>query len=200
MPARAPRSGLATIEDFLAIPEDQHHVEIVDGEIVEKVTSPRHGGAQFKLGALLGPYNRRPGGAGPRGWLFGTEVPVLFQPHELYKPDVAAWRRERLAVFPVDPVLTITPDWVCEILSPSNARNDLVKKKRVYHRAHVGHYWILDPANETLTVYRHTVEAYLEVAVAGRGERLRAEPFVEVELSVSELLGMEEPADSEPEP
>jgi Uma2 family endonuclease len=195
MSARAPRP--ATIEDFLALPEERRSVEIVGGEMVEKVTSPRHAGAQFQVGALLAPYNRRKHGSGPHGRLFATEVPVLFQPHELYKPDVAAWRRERLPAFPPEPVLKITPDWVCEILSPSNARNDLVKKKRVYHRARVGHYWILDPLNETLTVYRHTPEAYLEAAVAGRGERLRAEPFSDVELSVSELLGLEDDPESQ---
>lgn len=197
MSARAPR--LATIEEFLALPEERRDVEIVDGEIVQKITSPRHSGAQFQLGAFLAPYSRRSHDSGPHGWLFGTEVPVLFHPHQLYKPDVAAWRRERLAAFPPDPVLRITPDWVCEILSPSNARNDLVKKKRVYHRARLGHYWILDPTNETLTVYRHMPEAYLEAAVAGRGERLRPEPFTEIELSVSELLGLEDEAESEGE-
>lgn len=183
---------LLEIEDFLAIPEDQRRVEIVDGELFEKVTSPRHGGAQFKLGASLDPYNRRGGRGGPGGWLFGTEIAVRFERHQIYKPDVAGWRRERLDRLPEAPVLEVIPDWVCEILSPSNARNDLVKKKRVYHRSKVGHYWILDPTNETLTVYRHTADGYLEVAVAGRGETLRAEPFGEVELSVNELFGEEE--------
>jgi Uma2 family endonuclease len=199
MTARARRSGLATIDDFLAIPGDRQGFEILDGEVVEKVTSAQHGGAQFKLGASLDPYNRRGGGGEPGGWVFGTEVAVAFERHQICRPDVAGWRRERLPALPPEPVLTVTPDWACEILSPSNARNDLVKKKRVYHRARVGHYWILDPTNETLTVYRYTPEAYLEVAVAGRGERLRPEPFSHVELSVSELLGLEDEAESERE-
>ena len=46
------------------------------------------------------------------------------------------------------------PDWVCEVLSPSNPRNDLVNKLHVYQRHGVGHYWLLDPDAAVLTVYR----------------------------------------------
>ena len=38
---------------------------------------------------------------------------------------------------------------VGEVLSPSNADNDLHRKLRVYHRHRVGHYWIADPESRT---------------------------------------------------
>ena len=44
--------------------------------------------------------------------------------------------------------MRLFPDWVCEILS-TNKRNDLVRKKRVYHRHELPHYWILDPLEQT---------------------------------------------------
>jgi Uma2 family endonuclease len=86
----------------------------------------------------------------------------------------------------------IRPDWVCEVLSPSNASNDLVKKLRVYHRFQVGHDWIIDPQHETLTVLRWTADGYLTALTAGRGERVRAEPFDAVELPVGVLFGDDE--------
>jgi len=44
----------------------------------------------------------------------------------------------------------VRPDWVCEILSPSNERNDLIRKMRTYQRCGVPQTWILDPVAETL--------------------------------------------------
>ena len=74
----------------------------------------------------------------------------------------------------------VTPDWVCEILS-KNRRNDLVKKKRTYHLHRVQHYWIVDPIEETLAVYRWQSDGYVEVLIAERGETVRAEPFDRIE-------------------
>jgi Uma2 family endonuclease len=89
----------------------------------------------------------------------------------------------------------VRPDWVCEILS-TDRRNDLVKKKRVYPRHAVPRYWIIDPAEETLGVYRWSADGYVEILSAERGERVRAEPFDAIELLVGIFFGDEE--DDEP--
>ena len=104
---------------------------------------------------------------------------------------VAGWLRERLPEPPEDEdaVVQVRPDWIAEIISPSNAGNDLVKKKRVYHRHGVPHYWIIDPRDESLTVLRWTPEGYVEALVALRGERVRPEPFAAVEWLVGVLFG-----------
>ena len=82
------------------------------------------------------------------------------------------------------------PQWVCEVLS-EDKRNDLVRKKHIYHRHEVGHYWILDPEQGTLAVYRWHADGYLEVLSAERGQVVRAEPFDAVELPVGGLFGDE---------
>lgn len=43
--------------------------------------------------------------------------------------------------------------------------------------------------DRTLTVHRHMPEGYLLAVVAEAGERVRAEPFAEIELEVGVLLG-----------
>jgi Uma2 family endonuclease len=83
----------------------------------------------------------------------------------------------------------VRPDWVAEIISPSNARNDLVKKRRIYHRYGVPHYWIVAPRDESLRVLRWTPDGYLEVLIAEGSERVRAEPFPAVEWLVGVLFG-----------
>jgi Uma2 family endonuclease len=110
----------------------------------------------------------------------------------VFRPDVVGWRRERVAQRPAGIPVRVLPDWVCEILS-SNRRNDLVKKKRTYHACKVPHYWILDPAEETLAVHRWGPDGYIEVLAAQRGERVRAEPFEAVELQVGVFFGDDEP-------
>ncbi len=182
------------VADLKAIPEDARFHEIIDGELVRKATpSGPHGLAQLAVGARIrDSYSRRPGGRQPGGWWIMTEVEIELDLHEVYRPDVAGWRRERMAEVPRESPISLRPDWVCEVLSPTNARNDLVKKMRGYHRTAVPHYWVVDPEQETLTVYRWTVEGYLVALTAQREERVRAEPFGEVELSIGALFGGDE--------
>lgn len=184
-----PAKRLATIAEWLAIPEEHRRHELVAGVLVEKeAASGRHGAAQVGIIQVLIPYNRRPGGRWPGGWWFASETDVSFDDHNLFRPDVTGWRRERLAVLPTEVPITVVPDWICEILS-TNKRNDLITKKRVYHRHHVGHYWILDPIEETLAVHRWVEGGYLEVMIAERSERVRAEPFGDIELAVGVFFG-----------
>lgn len=48
------------------------------------------------------------------------------------------------------------PDLVIEVLSSSTARNDRLFKYRLYQRAGVREYWLVDPASRTVLV--HTLE------------------------------------------
>ncbi len=45
------------------------------------------------------------------------------------------------------------PDLIIEILSPSNARHDRFTKFKLYEKAGVREYWIVDPLNNTVEVY-----------------------------------------------
>lgn len=186
--------GPATLDDLLAIPDDVRRHELIEGEIVEKeAASGKHGATQGRIFRALGRFDRRPRDQGPGGWIFATEVDVYFDPKNTLRPDVVGWRRERLPELPGAAPIRVMPDWTCEVLS-TNKRNDLVKKKRVYHRHRVPHYWIADPIEETVAVYRWADEGYLEVLTTERGERVRAEPFEALELIVGVLFG-EDPED-----
>lgn len=185
----------ATLEDLLALGEERFH-ELIDGELVQKATPTfEHGSAQLRIGRGLGPYDRRPGGPPdrPGGWWFATEVEVYFDEENTTRPDVVGWRRDKVPERPRGTPVRITPDWICEILS-SNKRNDLIKKKRLYHRHQVGHYWIVDPVEETLLVYRWGPDGYIEVHAVQRGERVRAEPFKALDLPLAVFFGEDEEA------
>ena len=46
------------------------------------------------------------------------------------------------------------PDWVVEVLSPSTASHDQIKKRQLYERHGVREYWLIHPVDRVLTVYR----------------------------------------------
>lgn len=187
--------GPATEADLLALPEQGRGFELIDGELSEKLAGFRHGRAQFNLAGLLSPYRRSGGGPDrPGGWWFLTEQLVGFSPSQILRPDVAGWLRERLPEPPEDEdaVVRVRPDWICEIISPRKAAHDRIVKKRIYHQHEVPFYWIVDPRDESLTVMQWTAKGYLEILAAQRGERVRAEPFLAVDLQVGVLFGDDE--------
>jgi Uma2 family endonuclease len=194
MSSASKRKAPATLADLMAIPPGERFHEIIDGELIKKaMPSGPHGRAQRVIGGRIGdPYDQPPGGRSPGGWWIVTEVEVAFEPDQVYRPDVLGWRRERLPVLPKETPIVVLPDWVCEVLSPSNARNDRVKKMRVYHRCRVAHYWLVDPEEQSLSVFRWTPDGFLLALAALRGERVRAEPFADVELDVDPLFGDEQ--------
>ena len=184
----------AGLDDFLAIPEHERFHELVEGAIVEKAApTGEHGSAQAGVvGAILPAYQRRLGGGGPGGWWIATEVEVLLPP-EIVRPDVVGWRRERVPERPTGFPVRDRPDWVCEVISPSNANVDTVKKLRLYQRAELPHYWLVDPRDATLTVMRWSADGYVTVIRAERGETVRPEPFGEIEVAVGTLFGDDPP-------
>lgn len=174
----------ATYEDVLHAPS--HLVaEVVDGRLE---THPRpgtkHAAAASALGEELGPPFKR-GRGGPGGWMILDE-PELHLGHEpdIVVPDLAGWRRERMPELPDSAYLTLAPDWLCEVLSPSTAAFDRVQKLRVYSREEVTHVWFLDPDIRTLEVLRLDGQTYRIIATETGDTDVRAEPFEAIDLDL----------------
>lgn len=186
----APKTKLATFDDIANL----ERVEIIHGTIVEKeAASFEHSNSQLAFGALLNRrFQRKPGGRWPGGWWFGTEAEVQYEAHEIFLHDIAGWRRDRVPERPAGRPVVIRPDWVCEHVSPTNKKRDRVDKFGVLHGNRVPHYWIADPLEHVIEVYRWTDSGYLAVLSAKAGDLVRAEPFDAVELSVSVLFGLED--------
>jgi hypothetical protein len=115
-------------EQLLSLPE---HVsgEILNGEL-HTMPRPkrRHRVAASVLGMRVGPPFHF-GEGGPGGWWILIEPEVHFvRDTEVAVPDLAGWRRERMAAIPDDHRFEVAPDWICEILSPATAKKDRVVK------------------------------------------------------------------------
>jgi len=178
----------ATIDDLKALPAEVA-AEIIDGELVEKAApSFDHGDVQAGISSQLGSRFRGPPRDGGGGWWLVNEVEIEYEQRQIYRHDVCGWRRERLPERPTEWPVRVRPDWVCEILSRTNASNDTVKKLRTLHRHGVPHYWLVDPDRKTLTGFRWGESGYVAVVSAEAGERVRAEPFDALELDTTALF------------
>ncbi len=188
------RERLATFEDLLELPDDVR-AEILDGVIVEKAApSFEHSLAQSLIDRTVGLHfhGRGSGGGGgdaPGGWWIVTECDIELEPHQVVRPDVVGWRRDRLAERPRGRPVRVRPDWICEIVSESNAANDTVHKFQVFERHQIPHYWLVEPERGTLTVYRWENGHYTVALNAARPDKVRAEPFDAIEISIDVLCG-----------
>jgi Uma2 family endonuclease len=181
---------VATLGEFLAIPEHQRFHELIAGAIVEKATpSAEHGDAQAGVVGAVRPAYQRRGGDGTGGWWIMTEVEVELDSGDIVRPDVIGWRRERVPERPTGTPVHVRPDWICEVVSPRNANADTVTKLRRYHASAISYYWIVDPRDATLTIMRWSDAGYVTVQRAERGETVRPEPFDGIELAVGTLFG-----------
>ncbi len=165
MPDAAHR--LATAADLASLGDAP--AEVIHGVVTYRAEpSAEHADAQPGLGAFVRQhFHRATGRGGPGGWRVLTEVHVELETHEVYRPDVAGWRRERVPERPTGRPVTVRPDFICEILSESNAATDQVDKFRVYASSGVPFYWIADPTRKILTV---SPENPLIWAFTGRSE------------------------------
>jgi Uma2 family endonuclease len=82
-----------------------------------------------------------------------------------------------LPTIPNVAAMTLAPDWVCEVLSPSTARLDRARKMNVYAREGVAHLWLLDPIARVLESYRREGEHWVVAATYDGDATIRAEPF-----------------------
>jgi len=184
-----PARKLATARDLAAMGDAP--AEVVRGVIVYKAEpSAEHADAQLAVGAFLRQhYHRDSGKGGPGGWWILTEVDVELAQHEVFRPDVAGWRRARVPERPSGRPVRLRPDFVCEVLSESNAATDQVDKFRIYAASRVGFYWIADPTRKILTVYQLVNDGYAVALQAKHGEVVHAPSFEAVALRVGLLFG-----------
>lgn len=180
-PAQRP----ATYDDLHRVP-DHLVAEIVDGELFASPRpSPAHGWAADSILLRLRPAFGD--GADVRdGWWFLHE-PEIRLGREVLVPDIAAWRRSTLATLPMKGPIEVAPDWICEVLSPSNERYDRGVKLPAYARHGVSWAWVVDPIEQLIEVSRLKDGFWLNVATHTGDAVARMQPFDTLDIPLSRL-------------
>lgn len=181
----------ATYADLLKVPE--HLVaEIIEGELY---TSPRPASPHARAASLLGSRiitSFDDGGGGPGGWWILHEPELHLGPNVLV-PDIAGWRRERMPVLSNVAAFSLSPDWVCEVISPHTGRLDRLKKLPLYAREEIPHAWIVDPIFRTIEVFRLVDGRWSLLGIYGGDDVVRLEPFDAIEIPLATLWMPETP-------
>lgn len=182
-----PKSDAELYAELEALPE---HVkgEIIDGELfVQPRPRFRHGRSSLFLGHHIGGAFDFDDG-GPGGWWILVEPGIELPRAPEVSPDVAGWRRARMAEPPPEgQPIRVVPDWVCEVLSPSNRRWDLLRKFPFYARMGVPWLWVVDPPARTIEVRELRDGAWSVRTTLGDEERVRVPPFEEIEIPLARM-------------
>ena len=143
-----PRQGTYTLDDYYALP-DERRVELIDGVIYDMSCPLRvHQAILGQLHLQLAPCVEEH----PECELFFAPADVrldndnrtILQPDLYIVCNSQETDRRRL---------NGAPDFVIEILSPSNRKHDMVLKYCKYQNAGVKEYWIVDPEKLKVIAY-----------------------------------------------
>lgn len=133
------------------------------------------------------------------GYLKGKQCKVYFAPVDVRLP-VQNRKKDNEVTTVVQPDLCIVcdlskieprgiigaPDFVVEILSPGNSSKEIRLKYELYEEAGVGEYWVVNPVEENIIVYRLSDAGKLElyrVLAAGDVINLRALPGLQINIA-----------------
>lgn len=173
-----------TLADLEALPPG------IKGEIIEGVlytmTRPRaaHQDVCASVAeALRAPFHHERGG--PGGWWILPEPGIELPNTPEISPDVAGWKRTTMPSLPKDEAIKIVPDWVCEILSPSTRRHDLLIKRPYYAKIGVQHHWVIDLEAKTLSASRNDKGQWVEIGAFGDEREVKIAPFDAVPIDVA---------------
>ena len=151
-----------TYEDYLALPEDGRRYEVIDGELLMS-PSPRtvHQIVSRRLQFFLYQLEQRGLGA-----VFNAPMDLLMPGCSPVQPDLIFLLPEQFGMVKTNFIEGI-PQMLVEVLSPSNASHDRVRKLNRYAASGVAEYVMVDPEERTLEHLRLDRGAYrLEAALA----------------------------------
>ncbi|CAB3396004.1 Uma2 family endonuclease [Kyrpidia spormannii] len=147
---RASGSGRYTYEDYQTW-DGGERWELIDGvPYLLSSPSPEHQQILMQLSVEIGGYLR-----GKACRAFAAPMDLTFSPDSKTKDVVQPDLFVICDPVPPGPRVIGAPVWIVEILSPSTAANDLIRKMNLYQRAGVREYWIVDPMENRIHVYLH---------------------------------------------
>lgn len=151
MAPMAPQTSIKlTYEDYAAIPDDGRRHEIIDGEhYVNPAPNIPHQIVLFNVSRALHAFARKH----HLGRVLPAAVDVVLNEHDVVQPDVVFISSARAHIVTRTNIQG-APDLVVEILSESNHRYDERVKFDMYERGGVSEYWIVDPDEYTVKVFR----------------------------------------------
>ena len=155
--AADPTAVKLTYDDFVHFPDDGNRHELIDGEhYVTPSPNTRHQRISGNLHLLIGTWLEDH----PLGRVFYAPYDVVFSAFDVVEPDLLYLSNERAAQVLTPLHAKGVPELVIEIGSKSTRKRDETIKRRLYERAGVSEYWIVDPMIDAIRLYRREGERF----------------------------------------
>ena len=146
-----------TYDDFVLFPDDGKRHELIDGEhYVTPSPNRKHQTVSGNLFLLIGTWLEKH----PIGQLFHAPFDVVFSRFDVVEPDLLYMSNERADRVLTDANVQGAPELVIEIGSPGTRKRDETVKRRLYERAGVSEYWVVDPELDVVRVYRRGADGF----------------------------------------
>lgn len=179
-----PPQGRWTYEDYKRLPDDGWRYEVIEGELyMAPAPRPRHQEAAINLATAMSQFAR----SKSLGKVYTAPIDVLLPGlASPVQPDVLFIAADRLDIVQEE-FIQGPPDLVIEVLSPSNWLDDRRTKFRLYARARVREYWIVDPERRTIEVFALRGHSFTLLNRYEAGETVRSEVLPDFEVAVNEV-------------
>ena len=181
--------GQHVVADYFATPEGERW-ELIDGVLYHMAAAPsiKHQIVSKNLVILIDPHVVE----GQLGLLLYAPCAVILPGESAVEPDLLFVRAERRDII-TPRACEGPPDFIVEILSPSNSAHDLAIKRELYARHAVPEYWIVDPIDETVLkltepFIRQSRGAYAAEAAYGATDFLSSDSVTGLTVTVADIF------------
>ncbi len=82
------------------------------------------------------------------------------------------------------------PDWILEILSPGNNKAEIQSKFKLYEEAGVKEYWIVQPGDQTVTVFDLRDDQYQFRMMYSNEDKIPCGLFPQLEVDMKEVFSV----------
>lgn len=177
---------LLTIEDLDACPDDGNRYELIGGELfVSRAPGVRHQRVLHNLQTEFELYLRQ----NPIGILV-PGAGAVFSQSDAVIPDLVFVLNERWEDVTTGPRITGAPDIVIEIISPGteNRRRDLLVKRQLNAKYGVAEYWVIDPENRSVDIYRLLGQTLERIATLMDDEQITSPMLPDFQLEIPAIF------------
>jgi Uma2 family endonuclease len=145
-----------TYEDYCLLPDDGRRHEIIDGEhYVYPSPNTKHQTVLLNLAFVLRHDIRQR----RLGRVFIAPYDVVLSSFDVVVPDLIFVSDAHKHII-TDACITGVPDLVVEVVSPWNRQYDEIIKFKRYDAMGIPEYWIVDPENESVKIYRRSATGF----------------------------------------
>jgi Uma2 family endonuclease len=176
-----------TVKEFrqMEFEGEDAYYELINGEVVKKSgPTPRHqmvlSSLSFKIMNFVSGHHL--------GVVLTGPIDVFLDDYNHFLPDLLFISNKNKGIIDLKEGIFGAPDLVMEIISPSSVKVDRINKFREYEKAKVLEYWLVDPNNASIEVYKLEKDGYDLFSFASIEGEVLSEVLKDFEVDLKDIF------------